>query len=101
VPNGYHKFEGVRVGEAVANALLALRADDGATNSQPVFVTGTQPGDYQLPPPAFAQPVLTQWPTVRPFALRTASQFRPTPPPALTSSAYTTAFKEVQSLGAI
>ena len=101
VPNGYHKFEGVRVGEAVANALLALRADDGATGSQPVFVPGTQPGDYQLTPPAFAQPVFTQWPMVGPFALRTASQFRPAPPPALTSSAYANALKEVQSLGAI
>jgi hypothetical protein len=48
VPNGYHKFEGVRVGEAVANALLALRADDGAAAAQPVFVAGTLPGDYQL-----------------------------------------------------
>jgi hypothetical protein len=101
VPNGYHKFEGVRVGEAVANALLALRADDGAANAQPVFVPGTLPGDYQLTPPAFAQPAFTQWPTVRPFALRTASQFRPVPPPALTSKAYADAFKELQSLGAI
>jgi hypothetical protein len=101
VPNGYHKFEGVRVGEAVANALLALRGDDGAANAQPVFVPGTLPGDYQLTPPAFAQPVFTQWPTVRPFALRAASQFRPGPPPALTSKAYTDAFKELQSLGAV
>jgi hypothetical protein len=101
VPNGYHKFEGVRVGEAVANALLALRADDGAANAQPVFVPGSLPGDYQLTPPAFAQPAFTQWPTVRPFALRTASQFRPGPPPALTSKAYADAFKELQSLGAI
>jgi PAP2 superfamily protein len=100
VPNGYHKFEGVRVGEGVANALLALRADDGANNAQPVFTPGTQPGDYQLTPPAFAQPVFTQWPTVRPFALRSASQFRPVPPPALTSKAYTSALQEVQSLGA-
>jgi hypothetical protein len=100
VPNGYHKFEGVRVGEGVANALLALRADDGATNAQPVFTPGNQPGDYQFTPPAFAQPVFTQWPTVRPFALRSASQFRPVPPPALTSKAYTSALQEVQSLGA-
>ena len=101
VPNGYHKFEGVRTGEAVANALLALRADDGATNPQPVFTPGTQPGDYQLTPPAFAQPAFTQWPTVRPFGLASASQFRPVPPPALTSKAYTSALQEIQSLGAI
>jgi hypothetical protein len=100
VPNGYHKSEGVRVGEGIANALLALRADDGSTNPQPVFIPGAQPGDYQLTPPAFAQPVFTQWPTVRPFALRSASQFRPVPPPALTSKAYTSALQEVESLGA-
>jgi membrane-associated phospholipid phosphatase len=101
VPNGYHKYEGVRIGEATAQALLALRADDGSSNPQPVFVPGTQPGDYQLTPPTFAQPAFTQWPTVRPFALRSASQFRPAPPPALTSKAYTAAYQEVQSLGSI
>jgi hypothetical protein len=100
VPNGYHKYEGVRTGEAVANALLALRVDDGSAAAQPVFTPGTQPGNYQFTPPAFAQPVFTQWPLVRPFALRTASQFRPAPPPALTSKAYTAAFAEVKSLGA-
>ena len=101
MPNGYHKYEGVRIGEATANALLALRADDGASNPQPVFVPGTQPGDYQLTPPAFAQPVFTQWPLLRPFVLRGASQFRPSPPPALTSPAYTAAYQEIQILGAI
>jgi hypothetical protein len=93
VPNGYHKYEGVRIGEATAQALLALRADDGASNPQPVFVPGTQPGDYQPTPPAFAQPAFTQWPTVRPFALRSASQFRPASPPGLTSKAYTAAYQ--------
>ncbi len=44
VPNGYHRFEGVRVGEAVANALLALRSDDGSGLAQPVFTPGTSPG---------------------------------------------------------
>jgi hypothetical protein len=99
VPNGYHKYEGVRTGEAVADALLALRADDGSSNPQPEFTPGTAPGDYQPTPPAFAQPVFTQWPQVRPFVLRSASQFRPPPPPALTSAAYAAAFSEVMSVG--
>jgi hypothetical protein len=77
VPNGYHKYEGVRTGEAVAAALLALRSDDGSAAQQPVFTPDSQPGRYQLTPPAFAQPVDTQWPSVRPFVLRTADQFRP------------------------
>ena len=101
VPDGYHKFEGVRIGEAVANAILAFRTDDGSALAQPIYTPGTQPGDYQLTPPAFAQPTFSQWPLVRPFALRNASQFRPAPPPALTSSAYTAAYQEVQSLGSV
>jgi len=101
VPNGYHKYEGVRVGEAVASALLAVRADDGATATPPPYVPGTQPGDYEPTPPAFAQPVFTHWSSVRPFALRSASQFRPAPPPALTSKSYAAALAEVESLGAI
>ncbi len=101
VPNGYHKYEGVRTGEAVADALLALRADDGSMLPQPVFTPGTQPGSYQLTPPAFGQPAFQQWPLVRPFALQKASQFRPPAPPALTSKAYAAAFAEVKSLGAV
>jgi hypothetical protein len=101
VPNGYHKSEGVRLGEAVANAVLSLRGDVGSGLAQPVFTPGMQPGGYQLTAPAFAQPAFTQWPSVRPFVLKSASQFRPAPPPALTSTAYTEAFQEVQSLGAI
>jgi hypothetical protein len=101
VPNGYHKYEGVRAGEAVADALLALRADDGSAAAQSTFNPGTRPGDYQPTPPAFAQPTFTQWPLVRPFALRRASQFRPAPPPALTRKAYVAAFDEVKSLGAV
>ena len=88
------------IGQAVADALLALRADDGSSAAPPVFTPGTQPGDYQPTPPAFAQPAFTHWPRspVR------AAQRKPVParPAAgLTSTAYTAAFKEVQSLGAI
>jgi hypothetical protein len=99
VPNGYHKYEGVRTGEAVADALLALRVDDGSASAQPPYAAAAEPGRYQPTPPAFAQPVFTQWPLVRPFVLRTASQFRPAPPPALTSKAYLSAYDEVRSIG--
>jgi membrane-associated phospholipid phosphatase len=36
---------------------------------------------------------------VTPFVLRTGAQFRPAPPPALTSDAYARALNEVESLG--
>ena len=45
--------------------------------------------------------MFTHWPFVQPFALRSANQFRPPPPPALTSPSYTDSFDEVKSLGAV
>jgi hypothetical protein len=100
VPDGKAKDQGVRVGEEAAAGILTLRADDGSAATPIPFVPGSNPGDYQLTPPGFLQPVFTHWPFVRPFALRSADQFRPPPPPALTSPTYTDSFDEVKSLGA-
>jgi len=101
VPDGKAKDQGVRVGEEAAAAILTLRAGDGSAATPIPFVPGSNPGDYQLTPPAFAQPVFTHWPFVQPFALRSANQFRPPPPPALRSPSYTDSFDEVKSLGAV
>jgi hypothetical protein len=76
---------GIRVGERAANAILAARANDGANLTPPVFVPLAGPGEYQLTPPAFAPAGFTQTAHVTPFVLDSASQFRPGPPPALTS----------------
>ncbi len=101
VPSGPAKDQGVRVGEKAAERIVALRSDDGSGAAPIPFTPGTNPGDYQLTPPAFAQPVFTHWRFVTPFTLRSADEFRPAPPPALTSPAYTAAFTEVRDLGAI
>jgi len=93
------KAQGIAVGQAVASQLLAARATDGANATPPVYVPGTQPGDYQLTPPNFAPADFTQWPKVTPFALAQANEFRPGPPPALTSATYTKVFNEVKDLG--
>jgi hypothetical protein len=90
---------GIRFGDEVANAVLAARANDGAAVMPPVFTAGTGPGEYQLTPPAFAPAAFTQTPHVAPFVLKTASQFRPAAPPALTSPKYSADFSEVHSLG--
>ena len=95
IPDGQAKSQGIEVGASAAAQIVALRSNDGSSASPIPFVPGTNPGDYQLTPPAFAQPVFTHWPFVQPFVLRSARQFRPGPPPAPTSSTYTTAFDEV------
>ena len=99
IGSGEHVERGVRFGTQVAEAVLAARANDGATASPPVFTPGTGPGEYQLTPPAFAPAGFTQASHVTPFVLGSASQFRPAPPPALTSAKYAADFTEVKSLG--
>src|SRR5260221_2855935 len=99
IRNGAGKQQGSQVGQAVAARLLAIRATDGSAATPPPFVPGNQPGNYQLTPPKFAAPVFTNWSNVTPFVLDNAAQFRPGPPPALTSQAYAQAINEVKSLG--
>ena len=99
IPNGAGKQQGIQVGQTVAARLIAMRANDGSTVTSPPFMPGNQPGDYQLTPPKFAAPVFTTWGNVTPFVLNNAAQFRPGPPPAVTSQAYIQALNEVKSLG--
>jgi hypothetical protein len=100
IPEGADKSAGVQAGKTVAAQILALRKHDGS-DAQPIpYVFGTAPGDYQSTPPNFPkQPQFTHWSHVSPFALERASQFRPGPPPALTSDTYSDAFNEVKTLG--
>src|SRR4029077_12669799 len=90
---------GIRLGDAVARDLLAIRAGDGSSIIPPPFVPGTNPGDFRPTPPNFPTPVFTTWGQVTPFVLASGDQFRPPPPPALTSDDYAAALNEVQSLG--
>ncbi len=99
IPDGAGKQQGIQVGQAVAARLIAMRANDGSDTTPLPFVPGNQPGNYQLTPPKFATPVFTNWGNVTPFVLNNAAQFRPGPPPALTSQAYAQAINEVESLG--
>jgi hypothetical protein len=100
IPDGPDKVQGVSVGQTVADSILALRSNDGS-NAQPIpYVFGKAPGDYQSTPPNFpSQPQFTHWSRVTPFALQSANQFRPGPPPLLTSDAYSDAFNQIKSLG--
>jgi hypothetical protein len=100
IPDGANKIAGVDVGRTVAAAFLALRADDGSATTPPPFVFSNVPGRYQSTPPNCPpQPSFRQWPTVRTFVLTRADQFRPGPPPALTSREYTQVFNEVKAVG--
>ena len=101
IPEGQDKTDGIAIGQTVAAQILAFRGTDGANVPPPPFIPGTQPGEYQFTPPNFAPADFTQWPQVTPFALARADEFRPGPPPQLTSDEYTEVFNEVKSLGFI
>ena len=95
IADGPAKQAGVAAGEAAANAVLAARADDGATTPE-AYRPHTSAGVY-VPT---LMPAAPQWPQRKPWLMTSASQFRPGPPPALTSAQWARDFEEVKSLGA-
>ena len=100
IPEGPAKTQGVELGQAAAEALLALRAADGSDT--PLFDSGypqgTEPGEYRFTP-GFTFVFAPGWADVTPFVLNDSSQFRPGPPYAVTSKKYTADFNEVKAIG--
>jgi hypothetical protein len=98
IPDGQSETDGVAVGEAVAEQILALRATDGSSVVVP-YTPGSGPGAWIPTPPAFAPALHPGWGTVTPFFLDRGDQYRLDPPPALTSAKYARAFEETKLLG--
>ena len=93
--------DGVAVGEAAANDIIAFRTGDGLKAATPSYgeIGPILPGQWQLQP---GQAVQTPWlATMRPFLLEQASQFRAEPPPALTSQQYAKDLNETEAYGAL
>lgn len=91
--------QGIKVGEIVAERVLAARADDGWNAPPPPYVLPTAPGNWQPTPPASAPAGFTHYPAVIPFAVTSNNQFAPNPPPPLTSAQYADDFNEVKEIG--
>jgi hypothetical protein len=100
IPDGQGKADGIALGHFVGQEWLILRSTDGS-DAVVDYVPGDQPGDWRPTPPGFQPAQTPQWPFVTPFALESGSQFRPPPPPALTSPEYTVSYDEVKSLGRV
>jgi hypothetical protein len=100
IPDGQAKTQGIALGEAAAQAILARRASDGAVGPFLNFdcPTNTAPGQYQCTPDT-PYIVFEVWANVSPFVLKDSSQFRPGPPYALKSDKYAADYNEVKSLG--
>lgn len=89
---------GLVVGKAAADALLATeyRADNGAVWNGKVSV-----GEWRPTPPGNATMAFVYVATTRPFVMDKPEQFRPGPPPPVTSDKYTREYNEAKAKGSV
>lgn len=94
IADGEAKTNGVKLGEAMAEKVLQVRAQDGA-NAPDSYRPRTKPGVYVPTATALG----SAWPKVAPFVLTSAAQFRPPPPVALKSQIWATDYNEIKTIG--
>jgi hypothetical protein len=100
IPDGEAKTNGRMLGERVAQAIVALRQNDGRCATPTFIPPPPLPGVWE-PNPGNPPPPIVSFalPGVTPLALESASQFRPDGPNSLTSEQYAEDFNQVKELG--
>jgi hypothetical protein len=98
VPDGRAEQAGVRLGAAIGQLILDVRANDGWNAIDP-FNPTPAPGVWRPTPPAFSPMAEPQFRFVRPFTIVSGNQFDVPPPPALGSVEYARLLDEVKSIG--
>jgi hypothetical protein len=88
------KTAGIALGQQAAAAVLAARADDVVSGAES-YRPDARAGVY-VPT---AIPAAPQWPQRKPWLMQSAAQFRPGPPPALTSATWARDYNEIKALG--
>jgi len=96
VPDGPPRERALILGRKAAAEILALRSDDGAAAAD-TYRPLTQPGQY-VPTASVLSASVGAW---TPWVMTRADQFRPAPPPALTSAVWTRDLNEIRDLGAL
>jgi hypothetical protein len=94
VPDGPARQQGVAVGEQAAAAVVAMCADDGVV-APDVYRPHATPGTYV---PTML-PAVPHWGKRRPWVMTRGDQFRPGPPPSLTSDTWTRDYNEIKAVG--
>jgi len=106
VPDGPAKTDGIVVGDAAANAMIALRANDGSSPARFKAPGPAVPGEWQATPSCpivngVASGIAFQWQNITPFGIPSVRHFLLEPPPALTSNEYAKAYNEVMAVGSL
>ncbi len=94
IADGEAKVNGIALGKEAAAGILALRASDGAGALETYRPHGS-PGAYV---PAVV-PFGSTFGRVTPWSMSSGSQFRPDPPPSLSSETWTNDLNEIRELG--
>ena len=94
LPDGQAKTNGIAVGEQAAAAVLASCANDGST-APDAYRPHSTPGIY-VPT---VLPAVPHWGKRMPWVMASPDQFRPGPPPSLTSATWARDYNEVKTLG--
>ncbi len=94
IPDGPAKTEGITLGEQVAAVVQSDRATD-ATNAPDTYRPLTTPGVWVPTQP----PLFPQYAQAKPWGFKSADQFRPGPPPALTGAIYARDYNDTKDLG--
>jgi len=94
VPDGDGKTKGIELGRQAAAGVLALRANDGIAAPE-TYRPVTTAGAY-IPTPI---PVSSTIGKLAPWAMTSSDQFRPAPPPALSSPTWTADVNEIRDVG--
>jgi hypothetical protein len=90
--------DGISIGEQVASAVIALRADDGF-RAAITYTAPNPPVPGAWLPTAGTPPIGPYLGQMRPFVLDSADQFRPDGPPALASKKWARDYREVKEIG--
>ena len=98
MPDGPAQDDGVAVGEAAGWGTLANRLNDG-TQSGPLPVLPAPADGVWVPTPPATNAVNPWLASARPYAMRSADQFRPSAPPAIDSKRFAEELDEVRRLG--
>jgi PAP2 superfamily len=94
VPDGPARTQGIAVGEQAAAAIVAMCADDGVV-APDAYRPHAAPGMYV---PTML-PAVPHWGKRRPWVMTRGDQFRPGPPPSLTSDTWTRDYNEIKAIG--
>jgi vanadium-dependent haloperoxidase-like protein len=94
LPDGPAKTDGIAVGEQAAAACLAR--EDEASNLPDTYRPHTTAGIYV---PTLL-PAVPNWGKRKPWVMTSGAQFRPGPPPSLTSPLWARDYNEIKALGA-